>query len=406
MRPWLARVLHNTRRKLWREGTRRRNREVDAADLLDGQEVASTDTMLARLELQRMVAAMVRDLDEPYRTTLLLRFYEGRTPAEMAASLGIPAGTVRWRLNEGLRRVREQLDAAHGGNRDTWKAALLMPPLAAPKGSAAPPAATGAQVHAADASFGAVAARVAGLALVPALAAGVLIAWQGHRRPQDGRVSDPPTTARAQSQTGPLATGRPEDPKMSQLLGTVVPALVGAGENAAADPSPRALACTPGSDDDCVPQIPRAQLLPVAVEAALVHLLAGRTPEKLRIEPKNRKGYQTYKLRFGVNGVTEELSIAADGTFLEHQLHLTPADLPEPIASATAAAYPEGKIDWTTMNNEAELSYRELVEGQPIGRLRHRDAKRWYNVHVRVGEQIRDLRFAEDGTLLSDRLLR
>jgi RNA polymerase sigma factor (sigma-70 family) len=405
MRPWLSRVLLNARRKLWREGTRRRSREVGAADLLDGQEVTATDTMLARLELQRMVGAMVRDLDEPYRTTLLLRFYESRTPADMAASLGIPAGTVRWRLNEGLRRLREQLDAAHGGDRETWKAAVLVPPLGAPTGSAAPQAAGGVQGPGVGASFGTLAARVAGLALVPALVAGLLIAWPGGRRPENGRVSDPPAPARAQAPTGPLAAGRANDPRMSQLVGTVVPALVSAGDKAAAaDRWPSPPACQPGSDD-CVERIPRAQL-PVATEATLVRLLAGRTPDELRIEPKIRKGYLIYKLRFKVNGVDEELDIAEDGTFLEHQLHLTPSDLPSPIAAATTAAYPDGKIVWTTMNNEAELVFRDLVDGQPTGRLRHRDAKRWYNLHVRVGEETRDLRFSEDGRLLSDMLLR
>ena len=148
-------------------------------------------------------------------------------------------------------------------------------------------------------------------------------------------------------------------------------------------------------------QIPRAQL-PVAAEATFVRLLAGRTPEELRIEPKLRKGYRTFKLRFKVNGADEELDIAEDGTFIEQQLHLTPADLPSPIANATAAAYPEGKIVWTTMNIEAALSFRDLVDGQPTGRLRHRAGKRWYNLQVCVGEQVRDLRFAEDGRLLSD----
>jgi RNA polymerase sigma-70 factor (ECF subfamily) len=405
MRPWLTQVLRNARRKLWREDNRRRRREVDASALFEAPEVASTDTMLVRLELQRMVAAMVRDLDEPYRTTLLLRFYEGRTPTDMAQSLGIPAGTVRWRLNEGLRRVRAQLDAAHGGNRETWKAAVLLPPLAAPTGSTAPQAAGLPAPAVAGASFGVMAARVAGLALVPALVAGLLITWPRQPRPNVSRLSDPPAAARARVQepTRPLAAGRPDDPRMSQLLGTVVPALVSAGDkSAAADRWPPPPACTPGTGD-CVERIPRAQL-PTAAEASLVRLLAGRTPEKLRIEPKIRKGHMTYKMRFEVNDVDEELDIAADGTFIEHQVQLTPADLPGPITTAATAAHPEGTIVRATMNNEGDVSYYELVDGQPRGPLHHRPANRWYGVRVRVGEQIHDLKLAEDGTLLEDKL--
>jgi len=406
MRPWLTHVLRNVRRKLWREGTRRRSREAGASALFEPPEVASTDTMLVRLELQRMVAAMVRDLDEPYRSAILLRFFEGRTPADMAQSLGIPAGTVRWRLNEGLRRVRAQLDAAHGGNRETWKAAALLPPLTVPTESAAPQAAGGVQAPAvAGASFGVTVARVAGLALVPALVAGLLIDRPRQPRPDVSRLSDPPAAARAQVQepTRPPAAGRPDDPRMSQLLGKVVPALVGAGDTAAAaNPWPPPPACIPGSDD-CVQQIPRAQL-PAAAQAGLVRLLAGRTPENLRIEPKIRKGQTTYKTRFEVNGVDEEIDLAADGTFIEHQVHLTPGDLPSPITAAATAAYPEGTIVRANMNNEGDFSFHKLVDGQRSGPLQHRSANRWYGVWVRVGEQIHDLKLAEDGTLLQDKL--
>lgn len=397
MRPWLSRVLHNARRKLWRDDFRRRSREAGAAELLDEQEVASTDTMLARLELQRMVGAMVRDLDEPYQTTLLLRFYEDRTPADMAVSLGIPSGTVRWRLNEGLRRLREQLDAAHGGDRETWKTAVLVPPLAAPAGSAASPAAGGVQAPAVGPAFGALAARVGGLALVPALVAGVLMAWPSQRRPEDRRLSDPPTTGLAPAQGQAPAAGRPDDPRMRQLVGAVVPALLQASDKAAADRSPPATC----DSDDCVSKLQRAEL-PAAAEATFVRLLAGRTPEKLRIEPKIREGYQIYKLRFEVGGVSEELDIHAGGTFLDHQIHLTPSDLPPSIANTVAAAYPNGKIDWVTLNNKAAVSYRKLVDGQPTGPMRHREAKRWYNVIVLVGGKTRDMKFDEDGTLTSD----
>ena len=43
-----------------------------------------------------------------------------------------------------------------------------------------------------------------------------------------------------------------------------------------------------------------------------------------------------------------------------------------------------------------------MVDGQPTGRLRHRAAKRWYNLHVCVGDATPRPRFSEDGKLLSD----
>jgi hypothetical protein len=41
------------------------------------------------------------------------------------STLGIPAGTVRWRLAEAINRLRARLDDEHGGDRARWRALLL-----------------------------------------------------------------------------------------------------------------------------------------------------------------------------------------------------------------------------------------------------------------------------------------
>jgi DNA-directed RNA polymerase specialized sigma24 family protein len=76
------------------------------------------------MELHREIAALVVALDEPYRAAVLLRFFEGREPADIAATLGVPAGTIRWRISQGVRRLREQLDQRHREGAG-WRAALL-----------------------------------------------------------------------------------------------------------------------------------------------------------------------------------------------------------------------------------------------------------------------------------------
>jgi hypothetical protein len=68
-------------------------------------------------------------LPEPFRETLVLRCYQDHSAADVARLLDVPAGTVRWRLKEGLARLRERLDQARGG-RAAWRAALA--PIAAP----------------------------------------------------------------------------------------------------------------------------------------------------------------------------------------------------------------------------------------------------------------------------------
>jgi hypothetical protein len=88
-----------------------------------GEGTEAVDDVLQRMQMHRQVAEMVVALDEPYRTVLLLRFYEGRAPIDIATALGIPAGTIHWRINEGLRRLRRQLDQAC--SRERWRALLL-----------------------------------------------------------------------------------------------------------------------------------------------------------------------------------------------------------------------------------------------------------------------------------------
>ena len=124
-RPWLAEVMRNLRRMAARRASRRKSREQAVAAEV-GMGGAATDVLLERLELQRTIAALVYGLEEPYRTTVLLRFFEGRTARDIAEVQGIPAGTVRWRLNEALRRLRKRLDSQHGGQRAGW-AAILAP---------------------------------------------------------------------------------------------------------------------------------------------------------------------------------------------------------------------------------------------------------------------------------------
>jgi protocatechuate 3,4-dioxygenase beta subunit len=88
----------------------------------------NAEALLERHELLRLLAALVSELDEPYRSTVLLWGEEGLEPVEIARRQGVPAGTVRWRLKQGLDRLRAQLDARYGGERRSW--CLALGPLA------------------------------------------------------------------------------------------------------------------------------------------------------------------------------------------------------------------------------------------------------------------------------------
>ncbi len=69
---------------------------------------ASTPVIAA--ERVAVVGEAIRRLPEPQRVTLTMAAAGGMTSAELAAALGVPAGTVRYRLSEARRAVAEALE--------------------------------------------------------------------------------------------------------------------------------------------------------------------------------------------------------------------------------------------------------------------------------------------------------
>ncbi len=135
LRPWLAGVARNLARMRARSSSRRARREEASAR---PEPVPSPEELVARVEMHQQVARRVLELAEPFRSTLLLRYYEGCSAAEIARRQEVPAGTVRWRLKRGLDELRQQLDDAHQGDRKRW--ALMLAPLAGAETRPLPPA--------------------------------------------------------------------------------------------------------------------------------------------------------------------------------------------------------------------------------------------------------------------------
>jgi RNA polymerase sigma-70 factor (ECF subfamily) len=131
LRPWLREVARNLAGRHHR-GTARRAAREERARI--PPEPEAPDAFAERLETEQRVTRELAALAEPFRSTLMLRYYEELEPAEIAARLDLPGGTVRWRLARGLALLRERLDRAHGGDRRAWSLALI--PLARPGGAA------------------------------------------------------------------------------------------------------------------------------------------------------------------------------------------------------------------------------------------------------------------------------
>jgi RNA polymerase sigma-70 factor (ECF subfamily) len=124
VRPWLGRVLRNFARMGRRGQERRVERERNAG--LGPEPLPGADDLLAQHRLLRVVAELVEQLDEPFRSTVLLCYGEDLSPSEVASRLGVPAATIRWRLMRARERLRAELDARHDGDRRAW-AVLLLP---------------------------------------------------------------------------------------------------------------------------------------------------------------------------------------------------------------------------------------------------------------------------------------
>ncbi len=105
LRPWLATVIRNTWRSRHRAATRRLAREAATAVAT----LESDDPIDRARLLERLTSALVA-LEEPFRTTVIRRYLDEQSAADIARDLGVPAGTVRWRLKEGLERLRVALD--------------------------------------------------------------------------------------------------------------------------------------------------------------------------------------------------------------------------------------------------------------------------------------------------------
>jgi RNA polymerase sigma-70 factor (ECF subfamily) len=119
---WLRRVL--LRRAMNRARGERRRDEREALRAMPPASPSPAD-VVSTAESHRRVVEAVLALEEPYKTTVLLRFFEDLPPREVAARMGVPVETVRARVRRAVERLRERLDEEHGGRRAVWLAPLL-----------------------------------------------------------------------------------------------------------------------------------------------------------------------------------------------------------------------------------------------------------------------------------------
>ena len=129
-RPWLRRVMVNVVRMRHRGRVRRDAREQAAI----AAEIPTPEQALERARVERTLANLVLALEEPMRSTVLLRYREGLSAEAIAAQQQISVRTVRRRLQDAVERLRSGMDAREDSK--TWRAAFA--PFLVPRDVASP----------------------------------------------------------------------------------------------------------------------------------------------------------------------------------------------------------------------------------------------------------------------------
>lgn len=191
---WLAGIARNVVRGIHRTERRRLARETAAAC---ADAAPSTADAVVRLAERRRVVDAVLALDEPYRSTIALRWFDGLPPREIARRQGVPVETARTRCKRGLELLRAELDRRHGGDRRAWMAALF--PLAHGGGAGL---ASGLSSLIGGLVVTTTSKVVAGSVVVLLLAGGTWWAVRGTQGPADvGALVAPPPEARSDAPT-------------------------------------------------------------------------------------------------------------------------------------------------------------------------------------------------------------
>ena len=83
--------------------------EEKGVDLPEMKRSQPDDILVSKLEYDRLLRAMDK-LDTKHRSVLVLRYFNDLSYQEIAEALEIPLGTVKSRLNQSLRYLKEQMN--------------------------------------------------------------------------------------------------------------------------------------------------------------------------------------------------------------------------------------------------------------------------------------------------------
>jgi RNA polymerase sigma factor (sigma-70 family) len=315
-RAWLARVVRNFALRAQLRRTRRERRERMAAV---SEARPSTLDLVERVNAQQRVAEAVVSLAEPYRSTVLLRYFDALPPRAIAAQQRVPIETVRTRLKRALAQLRARLDGDFG-SRDAW-AGLLLPWASPIEGAATSAAASSATTaNAAGAGAAEVATNAATMSLTTklsiaaaAVAAATLI-WRSVSPPSLKSDDDVSKTARqvARSDAGKSAiathspAGSVDESTSNSAIRVVDAAAATTGAPAPLEPESLRVHATIVSAADLKPV--EGATLTICIEQKIGEQVIG---ERRLVAPSNARG--DVELTIPATTKLTHVELAADG---------------------------------------------------------------------------------------------
>jgi RNA polymerase sigma-70 factor (ECF subfamily) len=107
VRSWVLGVVHNRAVDAFRTGAVRAGRDVSDEGLAERMAAPDrTEVQVAKRDEAREVRAALVGLPAEQRKVIELAYFSGFTHTEIAAMLGLPAGTVKGRMRLGLAKMR------------------------------------------------------------------------------------------------------------------------------------------------------------------------------------------------------------------------------------------------------------------------------------------------------------
>lgn len=120
-RGWFTLVMRNRMRDQWHASELRQPLD---AQLPAPAEPATPEETVHRLETQQALGDAVQGLAEPYRSTILLHYFEGWSHRQIAAAEGVQVRAIESRLRRGRELIRKNLEKR--GPAEHWAAGLLL----------------------------------------------------------------------------------------------------------------------------------------------------------------------------------------------------------------------------------------------------------------------------------------